>query len=320
MKKLITLLLLWSSLASAQIGNFPALIGQRGTTTPSICSIGQLFFKTNATAGQNIYGCTAANTWTVEGGGSTVAFPVTVTGGTSGGIPYFSATTTMSSSALLGATQVVTGGGAGNPPVTSALFTYTDTLSLAGPGVKIGTSGTSVGLVLGYAGSTGSAGVWNSALTQSTSNYIIRQDNGGTSYINGASGTAILFSISDAEQFRITSTGLQMGGKLTLGRTAPSIASGFGSSPSIVASNGTAAFTVNVGTGGSASSGVITMPAASTGWACVVTPNAAPQAAAVTYSAPTSTTSITLTNYTLTSAATLAWTASSILQVLCHGY
>ena len=99
----------------------------------------------------------------------------------------------------------------------------------------------------------------------------------------------------------------------------PAIASGFGTSPSISATN-TTAFTVNVGTGGTASSGVITMPAATTGWNCKVTPNGAPQAAAVTYSAPTSTTSITLTNYTLTTGATLAWTASTVLAVSCIGY
>lgn len=43
---------------------------QSGTTLPSTCSIGQTFFKTNAAAGANIYGCTAANTWTAEGSGA----------------------------------------------------------------------------------------------------------------------------------------------------------------------------------------------------------------------------------------------------------
>jgi hypothetical protein len=107
---------------------------------------------------------------------------------------------------------------------------------------------------------------------------------------------------------------------LMVSTTAPIIASGFGTSPSIVASNGTAAFTVNVGTGGTATSGVITMPAATTGWSCNVTPNAAPQAAAIMYSAPTSNTSITITNYTLTTGAALAWTASTVIAVRCTGY
>ena len=46
--------------------------------------------------------------------------------------------------------------------------------------------------------------------------------------------------------------------------TAPTIASGFGTSPTITASS-TAAFSITVGTGG-ASSGVITLPAAANGW------------------------------------------------------
>ena len=39
-----------------------------GTTLPSTCTVGMSFYKTNATAGQNIYGCTATNTWTVQSG------------------------------------------------------------------------------------------------------------------------------------------------------------------------------------------------------------------------------------------------------------
>lgn len=37
-------------------------------TLPATCSIGDIAYSTTATAGQNIYGCTAVNTWTVQGG------------------------------------------------------------------------------------------------------------------------------------------------------------------------------------------------------------------------------------------------------------
>ncbi len=41
-----------------------------GASLPATCSVGQAFFKTDAAAGQNIYLCTAANTWTqAQGGG-----------------------------------------------------------------------------------------------------------------------------------------------------------------------------------------------------------------------------------------------------------
>jgi hypothetical protein len=55
---------------------------------------------------------------------------------------------------------------------------------------------------------------------------------------------------------------------LLISSTAPLIYSGFGASASISSSNGTAAFTVNVGTGGTATSGEVQLPAASTGWNC----------------------------------------------------
>lgn len=41
-----------------------------GNTLPPTCAVNELFFKSNATAGQNIYGCTTANIWTLQSGGS----------------------------------------------------------------------------------------------------------------------------------------------------------------------------------------------------------------------------------------------------------
>ncbi|MDQ6678893.1 MAG: hypothetical protein M3Z09_16540 [Acidobacteriota bacterium] len=40
-----------------------------GTALPAACGLGEAFFKTDAAAGQNMYGCTAANTWTPQGAG-----------------------------------------------------------------------------------------------------------------------------------------------------------------------------------------------------------------------------------------------------------
>ncbi len=44
-----------------------------GTSLPGTCTVGQVYFKTDATAGQNFYFCTATNTWTQQlnsGGGA----------------------------------------------------------------------------------------------------------------------------------------------------------------------------------------------------------------------------------------------------------
>jgi hypothetical protein len=39
-----------------------------GTAIPSICQTGELFYNLTAPAGQNLYGCTATNIWTLESG------------------------------------------------------------------------------------------------------------------------------------------------------------------------------------------------------------------------------------------------------------
>ena len=40
-----------------------------GTTAPATCTVGAIFFDSDATAGSNWMGCTASNTWTTLGGG-----------------------------------------------------------------------------------------------------------------------------------------------------------------------------------------------------------------------------------------------------------
>lgn len=40
-----------------------------GTALPGTCTVGDTFYDTDATAGRNIFGCTAANTWTLQGDG-----------------------------------------------------------------------------------------------------------------------------------------------------------------------------------------------------------------------------------------------------------
>ena len=103
-------------------------------------------------------------------------------------------------------------------------------------------------------------------------------------------------------------------------RTAPTISSGFGTSPSVVASNGTAAFTINVGTGGTANSGVIALPTASTGWR-VACDDVTTQSSTVflTKQTATSTTTATVGNFDAAGAAA-AWVASNILVCNATAY
>jgi hypothetical protein len=39
-----------------------------GTSFPSSCAVGEMFFKTDTAAGANLYGCTSLNAWTLEQG------------------------------------------------------------------------------------------------------------------------------------------------------------------------------------------------------------------------------------------------------------
>lgn len=41
-----------------------------GTSLPATCTVGEQFFKTDATAGRNVYGCSSTNTWTLQGDGT----------------------------------------------------------------------------------------------------------------------------------------------------------------------------------------------------------------------------------------------------------
>lgn len=41
-----------------------------GTIAPATCAVGECFFDTDATVGQNTYGCTSTNTWTLQGDGT----------------------------------------------------------------------------------------------------------------------------------------------------------------------------------------------------------------------------------------------------------
>ncbi len=44
-----------------------------GTGLPSSCGQGEMYYRQDASAGMNVYGCTAANSWTLEQGGATAS-------------------------------------------------------------------------------------------------------------------------------------------------------------------------------------------------------------------------------------------------------
>jgi hypothetical protein len=112
---------------SVAISTKPA---KAGTVIPPSCSVGEAFFKTNAPAGQNLYGCTSTNTWSQMGG--------TGGAGLASQLGDFAASNTSASVQTLGAgcssatpCQIRTG---------AILFTMTAPVTLSLSGVS--TSGT----------------------------------------------------------------------------------------------------------------------------------------------------------------------------------
>lgn len=131
---------------------------------------------------------------------------------------------------------------------------------------------------------------------------------------SGASRPSNIFASNQVRGAILQYTGsLNTGTALLASNTAPTISSGFGTSPSIVANNGTAAFTINVGTGGVATSGVIGLPAATTGWIVLVQNSSANTATVfLTKQTAFTTTTATIGNYDA-AGAPAAWTASNVL-------
>jgi len=117
----------------------------------------------------------------------------------------------------------------------------------------------------------------------------------------------------------ITWSGPGCNGMVCSAGPIPTISSGFGTSPSVTAGGVTTAFRLNVGTGGTASTGVIAMPTAPTGWNCYFADVTTP-ASFVTYMTASTTATVSVTNYSRTTGLAIVWTASDILACTCFPF
>ncbi len=150
-------------------------------------------------------------------------------------------------------------------------------------------------------------------LSRGASNADLRQNDNWTANTFEIAGTGVSLQVDLSGQgVRVPALFAKA---LLASAVAPTISSGFGISPSISTNNGTAAFTVNVGRGGTASAGVIHLPTAANGWNCFANDLTSP-AANFTKQTASSTTSATLTNYNSSGSAT-PWASGGILSVSC---
>ena len=144
--------------------------------------------------------------------------------------------------------------------------------------------------------------------TAAANRWLSMSNAGAFTFLNGASMALQATTITETN--------------LLVSNAAPTYGSGFGTLPSIATNNGTAAFTVNVGTGGSATSGVINMPTATTGWICNVNDRTAAAAHVAYNTRQTATTvsSVTVENQTTSTGAAVAWGSGDIITLSCFGY
>jgi len=187
-------------------------------------------------------------------------------------------------------------------------------------GLRLGTSSDTILLRGGAAGKvtlTGTTPMFQ--LGGTSSSFVAIKQSGTTLLVRLADDSANAgIQVSDAT----IASRILMGANPLVSSTAPTISSGFGTSPSVANNNGTAAFTINVGTGGTATSGVVGLPAATTGWNCHVTDITATAAhtALETMQIASTTTTVTIESQNRSTGAASAWAASSILRVSCFAY
>ena len=136
-------------------------------------------------------------------------------------------------------------------------------------------------------------------------------------------GAANRLDLATGDTFNLVGGGgtLSVAAVPVISSTAPTVTSA-GTSPSVSGTN-TAAFRVGVGTGGSATTIVLAMPAATTGWNCNaenITAAAANRANQTVKQQSSTTTAVTLQNQTVSTGAALAFTASDVVAVMCIAY
>lgn len=167
--------------------------------------------------------------------------------------------------------------------------------------------------LLGFRGQLAAAATrWNLYMDGTAQNFLA----GNVGIGSGKSVPGVALDVNGVASL----TGVQIAGVLLCNSTAPTISSGFGTSPSIAASNGSCAFTINVGTGGVATSGVIGLPTATTGWVVRCNDNTTTSATVyLTKQTATSTTTATIGNFAAAGTAA-AWTASDILACSANAY
>lgn len=183
----------------------------------------------------------------------------------------------------------------------------------------VGINGTTPGTL--FLGPTSSNGV---QLTKGTDQDVTF----ATSTLELTNGAQNFVSNYSALGFRASTNGglyLGAGTRPTIVGRLPTSLTGFGTSPALPSapSGGSHAFLVDVGTGGTATSGTVNLVATSVGWVCHIqniTANAANRANQRVVQTSSTTTTVVVQNQLVSTGAAQAFTANDILAFLCGAY
>lgn len=201
------------TIASGTWQGTPVALAFGGTNANLTASNGGIFYST-ATAGAILSGTatasfpllsgsTAAPTW------GTITYPSSAT---SGGIPYFSSSTAMASSAVLAAGAIVVGGGAGTTPAT-------DSAAILSVGaLTLGTNTSALGSVKMFGSTSGDVTVKAAAVAGTATNFQLPASNGTSGQVLQTDGSGNTSWVAAAGGGTVTSitagTGLT-GGTIT---------------------------------------------------------------------------------------------------------
>ena len=110
---------------------------------------------------------------------------------------------------------------------------------------------------------------------------------------------------------------LSIGNNLVVSTTLPTVSSGFGTSPTVLANN-TFCFKVTVGTGGAAN-GTISLPTAPNGWLAFAADVTSGSLLFLQLTGSTAT-SVTFTSYSVTTGAAANMSAGDVVLINCIAY
>ena len=281
---------------------------------------------TPAQGGTGLTSYTTGDLIQATGATTLAALAATSTGNAliSGGVGTISAWGKIGLTTHVSGTLAATNGGTG-----FASYTVGDLLYASSTTALARLNGVAAGSYLRSAG-TSTAPVWSTTtLPNSATTGDLLSTSAANTYANIAAvalGQVLISqgtSTLPAWSSDVRMTTLRLGANVTFSSATPTLTAGFGTSPSVTAGTATA-MRINVGTGGTATDGTITLGAtATTGWNCWVenlTATAANRMDQRTVQISSTTTTAVIENQTISTGAALAWTASDILAVSCVAF